>query len=63
MAINMSYVCPRMDWSNTKNIAEEYNNFEDMVELMWSGPLKDTSQEEKFGYIKLWSVPKSISLW
>ena len=65
MANNLSYVpvCPRMDWTNVKNIAEEYSNFEDMVELMWCGPLKDAQDNEKFGYVKLWSVPKSISLW
>ena len=29
---------------------------------MWDGPLKDISNAEMFGYVKLWTVPKSIEL-
>ena len=65
MAVNPSFVpvCPRIDWSNTKNLADEYNTFEEMVNLMRIGPLKDVSDPEMFGYVKLWTVPKSIELW
>ena len=39
MASNMSYapVLPRIDWSS-RNLAEEFHNLEDMVDLMWTGP-------------------------
>ena len=64
MASNMSYapVLPRIDWSS-RNLAEEYDNFEEMVDLMWTGPLRNAGPEERFGYVKLWSVPKSIMIW
>ena len=64
MASNMSYapVLPRIDWAS-RNLAEEYDNFEEMVDIMWAGPLSNAGSEERFGYVKLWSVPKSISPW
>ena len=64
MASNLSYApeLPRIDWSS-RNMAEEYDTFEEMVDLMWTGPLSNARPEEQFGYVKLWSVPKSITLW
>ena len=54
MASNMSYapVLPRIDWSST-NLAEEYDHFEEMVDLMWTGPLSNAGPGERFGYVKL----------
>ena len=34
-----------------------------MVDLIWTGPLRNAGPEERFGYVKLWSVPKSIAPW
>ena len=60
MTSNVSYapVLPRIDWSS-RNLAEEYDN----LDIMWTGPLRNAGPEERFGYVKLWSVPKSITLW
>ena len=64
MASNMSYapVLPRIDWSS-RNLEEEHDNFEEIVDLMWTGPLCNAGPEERFGYVKVWSVQKSITLW
>ena len=64
MASNPTYtpILQRIDWLS-KNLEEEYDQFVEMVELMWVGPLSKTTPEEKFGYVKLWSVPKSLTLW
>ena len=53
MASNMSYspVLPRNYWSS-RSLAEEYN-FDEMVDLMWTGPLGNARPEELFGYVKL----------
>ena len=62
MASKMSYApeLPRIDWSS-RNMTEEYDNFEE--DLMWAGPLSNAGPEEIFGYVRLWSVPKYITLW
>ena len=63
MAASYTPVSPKIDWSNHKNLAEEFLNFQEMCAMMWLGPLKATEESERFGYIKLWSAPKSIALW
>ena len=51
MASNMSYA-PVVPWINwlSRNLGEEYDNFEEMVDLMWTGPFSNAGPEERFGY-------------
>lgn len=44
---------PRMDW-NSSNLPEAFDKFERHVKLMFSGPLKNKSEEEHVSYFLLW---------
>lgn len=44
---------PTINWTSA-NLAEEWNRFEDHANLMFMGPLKRCSDDEKAAYIRIW---------
>ena len=44
---------PAMAWDAT-NLPEQWEKFKRHVELMFTGPLKGKSEEEKVSYLLLW---------
>ena len=44
---------PSINW-DSKNLRDEWRNFEQHARLMFKGPLKKTSEEEKASYVLLW---------
>ena len=44
---------PRMDWESG-NIPEAWKKFKQHLQLMFKGPLKEKSEEEKWAYLLLW---------
>lgn len=44
---------PRMDWDSS-NLPDAWRRFKQHVELMFSGPLKDKSEEQKCSFLLLW---------
>lgn len=44
---------PVMNWKSS-NLPEQWEKFKDHVELIFTGPLKDKSEEEKVSYLLLW---------
>uniref|UniRef100_H2ZT64 Retrotransposon gag domain-containing protein n=1 Tax=Latimeria chalumnae TaxID=7897 RepID=H2ZT64_LATCH len=44
---------PRMDWESN-NLPDAWKKFKQLVELMFSGPLRSKSEEEKCSYLLLW---------
>ena len=44
---------PSIDW-NSSNLPEQWEQFQTHVELIFSGPLKAKSEEEKASYLLLW---------
>ena len=54
---------PTLNWA-AKNLAQEYDRFEMMCDMMFSGPLVNVKAEkEQFSYICLWAGPKAIELY
>ena len=48
---------PCMDWSDS-NLPEQWNKFKRHLSLIFSGPLKNKSEEEKVAYLLLWTGEK-----
>ena len=44
---------PKFDWEDT-NLPEQWERFKRHIELIFKGPLKDKSEEEKVAYLPLW---------
>ena len=44
---------PSIDWK-AKNLTEEWRKFQQHCELMFNGPLKKTSKEERAAYLLIW---------
>lgn len=44
---------PRFDWEDT-NLPEQWERFKRHIELIFKGPLKEKSEEEKVAYLLLW---------
>ena len=49
---------PKMDWDST-NLPQAWDKFKIHAELIFSGPLKAKSEEEKVSYLLLWVGEKS----
>ena len=44
---------PRMNWESG-NLVETWRRFKQHVERMFSGPLREKSEAEKFSYLLIW---------
>ena len=44
---------PKINWDST-NLPDEWEKFQTYVELIFSGPLKEKSEQEKVSYLLLW---------
>ena len=45
---------PKLDWEST-DAPQAFKKFKDLCELMFEGPLKEKSEEEKCKYLLIWS--------
>ena len=44
---------PKMDW-NEKNLTYSWRKCEEYMNLMFKGPLKESTPKEKSAYVRLW---------
>ena len=50
---------PRMDW-NAQDLRQALKKFKSLCNLMFSGPLKEKSEEEQVSYLQIWSGEQGI---
>ena len=62
MATISPVAAPSINWS-ARNLSTEFQNFSEMVDLMFAGPLVEKKDEDqaKFSYISLWGVRKQLN--
>ena len=53
---------PTMNWSSS-NLTESWTKFQQHVELMFTGPLKGKSEEEKISYLLIWVGEKGRDIY
>ena len=52
---------PRIDWTSS-DLTQTFKRFKALCVLLFEGPLKDKSEEEKVNYLKIWSGEEGIEL-
>ena len=55
--MDLSLPFPSMNWKDDSNMVENWRKFTQHAELMFTGPYKKLSEEEKCAYLLYYFVP------